>query len=300
MNLATPFVDFFQNTNISRFMFNYYLREFEAGWSMGSPHRHDAVEIICCLEGSANFWLENNATITLSKRDLIIIRQGVQHRLYMAGNSGSKCVNVQLSANIPPPEETPAAADPESRLFQIFDDSIYQEGLYVKIADNEAISNGMKRIALEMNQKQEGYDALVKAEIICLLIRINRLIHIRKENTSNDQYRYVNQALEYMAHNLHHDITPQQIANQVHISTGYLMHLFKQYLQKTIMQVVTERRMDRGKYLLANSSLSVSDIAIECGYVNIQHFSMTFKKQIGISPSVFRKMSQHVNKLNVE
>lgn len=297
MDNTSTFADFFQNANISRFMFNYYLREFEAGWSMDSPHRHDAVEIICCLEGNANFWLENNVTITLSKRDLILIRQGVQHRLYMAGNSGSKCVNVQLSAMLPAAEEKDPA--PEERLLRIFDDSIYHEGLYLKITDNEAISSCMKRIALEMHQKQDDYDALVKAEIIGLLIRINRLIKKQREDASNDQYRYISGALEYIVTNLQHDITPHQIAAHVHVSAGYLMHLFKQYLQKTIMQVVTEHRMNRGKYLLANSSLSISDIAMECGYLNIQHFSMTFKKLIGLSPSDFRKMSQHVNKLNV-
>ncbi|MGI6176022.1 MAG: helix-turn-helix domain-containing protein [Christensenellales bacterium] len=280
-----------EDTSISRLMFNYYLREFSENWAMEKAHLHDAVEIICCLEGMARFWMEkNNATVTLNKRELIIIRPNMRHKLYMTGDSKSKCVNIQLFSSA----FQENGMDQNTFSFGLWGDEVYGDAGYLKVKDDEAISSCMKRIAIEMNNREEGYDVLAKSEITGLIIRLKRVIHRGRQYVGSEQNPYIQKALSYINTSLQNPIKPKDIADSIHVSAGYLMHLFKRHMGKSVMQVVTQRRVERGKHLLANTSLSVSEIASESGYLNIQHFSMVFKKATGISPTEFRKMSQSI------
>ncbi|OBZ08794.1 AraC family transcriptional regulator [Bacillus sp. FJAT-27264] len=54
-------------------------------------------------------------------------------------------------------------------------------------------------------------------------------------------------------------------------------------------QWIRERRLDRAKDLLMNSSLSVTDICFMTGFENITHFSRTFKERYDLSPVSYRQ-----------
>lgn len=54
-----------------------------------------------------------------------------------------------------------------------------------------------------------------------------------------------------------------------------------EYLQKF--------RMEKAEILLLNTPMSISEIALLCGFSDIYGFSHALKRHLGISPSVFRK-----------
>lgn len=98
----------------------------------------------------------------------------------------------------------------------------------------------------------------------------------------------INRALEYIQNNLHRDITLDEVANNVYISSTYLSHLFTKCIGMTFSQYVVNARIDKSKNLLANTSHSVMDIALECGFNSQSYFSNVFKKLVNVTPKEYR------------
>jgi AraC-like DNA-binding protein len=49
------------------------------------------------------------------------------------------------------------------------------------------------------------------------------------------------------------------------------------------------RRLDRARRLLADTDLRITDIAVRCGFATSQYFATAFRKQVGLSPSAYRR-----------
>ena len=79
------------------------------------------------------------------------------------------------------------------------------------------------------------------------------------------------------------------IARYANMSPSYLSALYKKNNNKSISDTITSYRIEAAKEYLVNSTLSLKEISIKCGYANQYYFSTSFKKQLGISPSVYRE-----------
>ncbi|WP_419874779.1 helix-turn-helix transcriptional regulator [Candidatus Pristimantibacillus sp. PTI5] len=79
------------------------------------------------------------------------------------------------------------------------------------------------------------------------------------------------------------------IAGEIGISQVQLTRLFKQEFQMTPSAYAANLRMDKVKQLLVNSSLTLAQIAEQCGFTDEHHLSKRFKKMFGINPSAYRK-----------
>ena len=73
------------------------------------------------------------------------------------------------------------------------------------------------------------------------------------------------------------------------LSHAHLLRLFKAEYGVTVQQYVTARRMELAKELLYTTDLSVSSVAISCGFADETHFMKTFKKTTGLSALAYRK-----------
>ena len=93
---------------------------------------------------------------------------------------------------------------------------------------------------------------------------------------------------DYMIANLGSDISLGDIASVVGITRFRLIRLCKQQWGETPMQHLTRLRMERGRQLLRMTSLSIIEIALECGYTNPSHFAVAFRRFSGVSPRAYR------------
>ena len=57
---------------------------------------------------------------------------------------------------------------------------------------------------------------------------------------------------------------------------------------KTLVELITDLRMELAQKLLAQKELPVKEIAGRCGYSDQFYFSRIFKKQTGLSPKEYR------------
>lgn len=84
-------------------------------------------------------------------------------------------------------------------------------------------------------------------------------------------------------------LTLGDLADAASVTPSHLVRLFRRHTDKTPMRTLWETRVARGAELLRETGLSVSEVAYRVGFSNPYHFSRLTRKQLGLSPSAWRK-----------
>jgi len=84
------------------------------------------------------------------------------------------------------------------------------------------------------------------------------------------------------------DLTVARIASEVGVSVRHLSREFR-LVGNSPLRALKNARLDAAKLLLAGSSLSISQIAQDCGFSSSSSFARTFAAVIGTSPRTFRR-----------
>lgn len=92
----------------------------------------------------------------------------------------------------------------------------------------------------------------------------------------------------YANPNLHWSV--ERMAEIIHVSKPYFQELYKNAFGISCGTDVIYSRIEAAKILLADTALTVSEIAIRCGYNDTVHFSRQFKQITGYSPMEYRKI----------
>ena len=82
--------------------------------------------------------------------------------------------------------------------------------------------------------------------------------------------------------------TIAELAKLVGTNEQYLKKYFKQHFGKTVMNYITERKMEHAKELIMTGDYRVVDVARLTGYKHATHFTTAFKKYFGFIPNSLR------------
>ena len=99
---------------------------------------------------------------------------------------------------------------------------------------------------------------------------------------------YVSCAIDFIQAHLNDDLRLAAIASACNISVNHLCAVFKQSTGQSVHQFVIQQRLERAKVLLKSSKKSLVGIAQETGFSNQAHFTNSFRKACGITPSQYR------------
>jgi YesN/AraC family two-component response regulator len=98
----------------------------------------------------------------------------------------------------------------------------------------------------------------------------------------------IERAKEFILTNYHKKIDAKMLGDMANLNPIYFGTLFKTITGQTICEYINKIRINKAKDLL-NDGLSIMDTAGMCGFDNIFYFSNVFKKNIGISPSEYKR-----------
>ncbi|MFA6948258.1 MAG: helix-turn-helix domain-containing protein [Eubacteriales bacterium] len=99
----------------------------------------------------------------------------------------------------------------------------------------------------------------------------------------------ISEALCYIEDNITGTLTPDDIARAVHISRPYLSSLFRRALHYSVGEYVEKRRHSLACRDLAETGMSVCDIAMKYGYNSHEVFIRAFRKLRGMTPTQYRR-----------
>jgi YesN/AraC family two-component response regulator len=99
--------------------------------------------------------------------------------------------------------------------------------------------------------------------------------------------------LHFIERNLSKGVTLEDAANVAHVSPCYLSRLFRKKMNTTFISYLKAQRIERAKTLLQNSDLPIINISLDLSYSDANYFGKSFKKEVGISPSDYRRKFQN-------
>ena len=108
---------------------------------------------------------------------------------------------------------------------------------------------------------------------------------LETEVKDNDR---INVVFNHVKANFKEDISLDEMADLVSMTVPSFCRYFKKMTNKTFTQFANEYRLVHASKLLAEQSLSITEVCFECGFNNFSHFNKSFKAFTGQNPSQYR------------
>ena len=154
--------------------------------------------------------------------------------------------------------------------------------------------------ARDLSEYIKIYDRLLydgtssKEESILLLNRLFflALSDVFRERESDSQNRresrVMTETCKYVQKNFHRNISISELAENVSFSPSHFSRLFRKAANTTPAEYIISVRLANAKLLLAESDLTVAQIAEMCGFSDASYFSFYFKKTFSVTPIEYR------------
>ncbi len=171
----------------------------------------------------------------------------------------------------------------------------YTRFIYFQIC-NHLVQNMLEiggHLSRDWNEKSI-FEAVFNVDSILDLNRMaEEIVNVCVEAYENQEQAYtgnVKKVISFIEENYMRDLSLEDVANVVFLSSGYLSTIFKEETGYTVLEYITYIRMQEArKLVLQTPALKIKEIAERLGYNNVQSFIRYFKKYYGETPMMYRK-----------
>lgn len=159
-------------------------------------------------------------------------------------------------------------------------------GIPFSVSDTAYCHNLIKLLTWETSLASADSDLTVSNLLQVLFLRL-RQDTARRETTSHaSQLIHLHKKI-FNSPQLPWSI--QTMAQELHLSAGYLQILYKKMFGISCMDDVIASRIRMAREQLAYTEKPVAEIADACGYHNVEHFCRQFQQRTGFTPGAFRR-----------
>ena len=240
------------------------------------PHTHNHAELFYIVGGKGQFLIEDQL-YPVNTNHLVIINPNVTH--------------TEVSLNAQPLEYIVLGI--EGVELSITENS---NGQFCILDHFESmdITSCLRNILREMELKQPGYEDICQAFMEILIIRLMRSTGLSvptepQNSVGNHQCAAVRR---YIDHHFKESLTLDQLAEEAHMNKFYLSHAFKREYGVSPINYMISRRLEESKYLLAETDLSMSQIAQLLGFSSLSYFSQVFHRTQNVTPLEYRQQNK--------
>ncbi len=108
-------------------------------------------------------------------------------------------------------------------------------------------------------------------------------------NTEAGKETQIDEIYQYIRSHMDEDIKRDDIADAVHLNANYISAMFKNKTGLSLKEYIISEKMSLARKMVRETGLPISVIAMKVGYTNFSHFSQSYKKINGVSPTEDRE-----------
>ena len=189
----------------------------------------------------------------------------------------------------------------KSYLQNIYETMFGKNKLYFKNKNfniSSELSNLIKIFMHESQSDMVGQDLMLNClstEIaICLVRELNNNTIQWLDRQSRYDSQGIKRVIDFMEENISKEFSYSDIANVSHYSPYYFSRMCKSETGKSPYEYLLELRIQKAKDLLQGHKYTITEICFICGFNNPSHFTSSFKKKSGVTPTAYRKIHKYI------
>lgn len=148
----------------------------------------------------------------------------------------------------------------------------------------------LKEYMSEYDSKLPGYQDVLEALARTITHQLIRSI-LRITNKADyiiEKFE-IERIVEYMYQHFGEKLTITALAKMVKMSESHFIRIFKKETGQSPMDFLMRVRINKAKKLLRSRSKNITEVSLQCGFSSTSHFSSSFTKHTGITPSNYQK-----------
>lgn len=249
------------------------------------PHTHDFHEMELILSGSAINSI-NGQSFSIGPGDVFIVGKGATHEisqidgleLYNLGFDGRAMRNMGNDLlKLPGFHALFLMEQPE-------DPTVRR--LTLEPAELKKAQRILDEMYEEYNQALPGFQTVLLSELTRLIVLLSR--DYSRSIPEKGTWQMAS-ALAKMEREYPDPLSISGLAESVHMSERHFRRQFEKLYQQTPKEYLQNIRLHAATELLLQTELPVTEIALDCGFSDCNHFSRVFRQNFGISPTGYRK-----------
>ena len=250
-------------------------------------HKHEEIELNFVENCTGARRIVGDSIEVLGQYDLALIGSNLEHAWEQNICKAQKVreITIQFEPNLF--GDTLLSKSQMRSIQQLLDNA--QNGLAFGIS---AIMKIYSRLE-EITQTQSGFYRVIK--LLEILYELSTETDYRKLASSSfakvqvtTESRRVRKVEEYIDANFRQEVRLQTLAGLAGMTASAFSRFFKMRTGKTVQEYIIDIRIGHAARQLVDSTKSIAEICIDCGFNNISNFNRIFKKKKGCSPSLFR------------
>lgn len=167
-------------------------------------------------------------------------------------------------------------------------------GLYINLHNRLELEDS--RLLEEMEKREEKPELTILEAGFFVQIQealwqyVKSLCGFFRRQREDPNYYAVSWVRDYIDKNYGGTCSVEEMAEGLRLSPNYLRSLFKTGTGRTILEYLTDFRLQKACDLLQDKTRKVKDISLAVGYENVSYFSQVFARKYGATPNEYRKM----------
>lgn len=253
-------------------------------------HSHDFYELAIVTRGRAMQWLEGH-DFPVAAGDVFLLQGRQRH--YFHDRQDLDLINIMYDPEkIGLPENELRRMPGYCALFMLeptyrrqhrFASRLHLQR--VALGKVEKILEDMER---ESTEAAPGYEIMLRARLLELMAFLSRA-YIETDTTEGHALLRMGNVIGALEHDYSRDWKLDDLLSIAHMSRSHFLRIFKRATGQTPIEYLMRLRIQKAMEMLRNSSLRITEIALEVGFNDSNYFTRQFKQVVGESPRDFRR-----------
>ena len=260
----------------------------EGRWWRNYLHAHSFYEFCYAFAGKGQFNIRDQQ-IGIQKGDLFLATPGAAHEIVSARPSPLGIYFWAFTLLHDPPAQTNGVESAIDALLESINTS------HQCVArPSPDVAETLELLTGEITRKNPGYTLAIQGLTTKLILDSCRCFSgatAAEQIASNERGApaVAQTAARYLRDNFARPISVRDVAAQVHLSERHLSRLFQQETGSSVLDYLTNLRVETAAQMLLDEKLSIKQVARAVGYPDPHYFTTLFGKRMGMTPGLFRQ-----------
>lgn len=259
-------------------------------------HVHDFVELVF-VQGGSGTHLHDGHRYPVFAGDCFVVVPGQAHGYLDDRNL--RIVNVLFYPTLLKPYRKELLAAPGFIQFFSIEplfrsENAFRYKLHLNLAQQKTMETLCGQVYTELSDQSSAYRPMCSGLFVQMIVFLSRCFEdlvsaqeVRQEFDGKKQA--VDAAIAYLEENYAGEVKLGDVARSAYLSPSRLCHVFKDATGMSLVDYLTRMRIDKACQMLTEDGESITEICYSLGFNNPTHFSRTFRKVTGRTPSAYRK-----------